>query len=49
MDLTLAMAVTAAGLSSSFLCSGSAVAITTTAAPTTAQQPATVAATTFAD
>ena len=49
VDLTLAMAVTAAGLSSSFSCSGSAAAITTTAAPTTAQIHATAAAITFAN
>ena len=49
VDLTLAMAVTAAGLSSSFSCSGSAAAITTTAAPTTAQIHATAAAITSAN
>ena len=43
------MAVTAAGLSSSFSCSGSAAAITTMAVPTTAQIHATAAAITFAN
>jgi len=43
------MAVTAAGLSSFFSCSGSAAAITTTVAPTTAHPTVTATATAFAD